>query len=172
MGSPQLLPENAKVVQAFQIQTGAAIAGDWVSMKNYHKCMIIVNEMRGADATGTEFRLDKAMTAAGGTPGTLTMQNYWSLEDIVAVAGDAGAGAILSDTMVKETAGVATFTGSLDATGVSCLYVFDVDAHELLDGYDYLQIQVVGSNANHYIGATYILYEPRFSQATTPTVIT
>ena len=169
--------ENSKIVPAFQDQTGAAIAGDWVSMENYNRCLILLHEMRGANGTATVFRVDKARDVAGTNQSTgITMNNFWYVQDLASVTGDVGASALVgaSDTWTKGTA-AASFTGSTTQSKGQW-YAIEVKASELPDttyqDYDAIQLQIVSSNVAHYLSAWYVLYEPRFAQASPLSAIT
>lgn len=170
-----MLPMRSHITPAFESQAGAEIAGDWISMKNYNKCMILMHEMRGADATATVVRVDKARSVTGTNESTgMTMKHFWHIQDVVSVTGDVGASvAALSDTWTKGTA-AASYTGSVTQS-VACYFMCDIQADELPDAtyqdYDCIQLQVVSSNAAHTLSAQYILYEPRYSQLATPTAI-
>lgn len=162
-----MLFENVHVVPAFQDQTGAAIAGDWVKLTNYDKVLILFHEMRGAEGTATVLRLDKAKTAAGGDAGTLNMTNFWYVQDAASTTGDVGGTAAatvgVTDVWTKGTA-AATFTGSTTQSKGQWVAI-EVSAEELGDSFDWLQLQVVSSNAAHYMSAWYVLYGPRYARA-------
>ena len=163
-----MLFENVHVVPAIATQTGAAIAGDWVKLTNYNKCLILLCEQRGANATTTVFRVDKAKTAAGGDQSTgITMSNYWKVEDMATTAGDIGGTAAatvgVTDVWTKGTAGT-SYEGSATQS-VTSWYAIEVAAEELGDDFDWLQLQIVSSNAAHRLTAFYVLYEPRYARA-------
>lgn len=167
--------ENVHIVPAFQDQTGAAIAGDWVCLKNYRGCLILAHEMRGADATATVLRVDKATAADGTDQSTgITLNNFWYVQDLASVTGDVGAstGVGASDTWTKGTAATSITGSTTQSKGQ--WYAIDVKASELPNStaeYDWLQIQVVSSNAAHYISAWYVLYDPRYAEDLTPSAI-
>lgn len=171
-----LLFENSKIVPAFQDQTGAAIAGDWISMKHYKKCLILVHEMRGANATATVLRVDKATSVAGADQSTgITLNNFWQVKDLASVTGDVGASALVgaSDTWTKGTA-AASITSEVTQS-VGEWYAIEIDGSELWSStadYDCIQLQVVSSNGAHYLSAWYILYEPKFAEDLTISAIT
>lgn len=162
-----MLFENAHIVPAFQDQTGAAIAGDWVKLTNYDKCLILFHEMRGADATATVLRLDIAKTAAGGDASTINITNFWYVQDVASTTGDVGGTAAATvgttDVWTKGTA-AATFSGSTTASKGQWVAI-EVSAEELGTDFDWLQLQVVSSNVAHYMSAWYILYGPRYARA-------
>jgi hypothetical protein len=170
MGFPSFA-EQLKIVPAFQDQTGAAIAGDWVNLEGYGGCLILLHEMRGANGTATVIRVDKARTVAGGDQSTgITMNNFWYVQDMPSVTGDVGGTAAASvgatDTWTKGTAAT-SFTGSTTQS-VGQWVVIDVNADDLPDStyedYNCIQLQVVSSNGAHYLSAWYILYNPRYAR--------
>jgi len=67
------------------------------------------------------------------------------------------------DLMVPRTASSNTFN-ILGTTQVECLYCIPIDAADLLDGYDCLELNIAdtGAGSNAYIDAVYILSEPRY----------
>lgn len=164
-------------VPAFQDQTGAAIAGDWISLKNYTGCLILFHEMRGANGTATVLRVDKATSVAGGDQSTgITMNNFWAVQDVASTTGDVGGTAAATvgatDTWVKQTA-AASFTGSTTQSKGQWVAI-DVKADELpTSSYDFdcIQLQVVSSNGAHYLSAWYLLYGPRYAEDLTPSAI-
>jgi len=167
-------PENAKLLQAFEIQFDSPlVAGDWVSMAHYHKCLIVVQETRFGQGDKTVLRVDEAFdnTGTGAVTG-ITLNNYWTLLEIPSVTGDTGASAlIVSDTMTKGTPAT-TVTIDTDPVAAS-LVIIDIDAHELGEPYDYIQVHLDDAGVKtSYVGATYIMYEPRYAQAVPPSVIT
>lgn len=170
-----LLFENCKIVPAFQDQTGAAIAGDWISMRDYKKCLILVHEMRGADATATVLRVDKATSVAGANQSTgITLNNFWYVRDLDSVTGDVGASTSVgaSDTWTKGTAATSITGSTTQSKGQ--YYAIEIDGSELWSStadYDCIQIQVVSSNAAHHISAWYILYEPKWAEDATLSAI-
>lgn len=173
----KMLFENSHITPAFQSQTGAAISGDFVSMKNYGKCLILLHEMRGANATATVFRVDKATEVAGSTQSTgITMNNFWYVQDVASATGDVGGTAAATvgatDTWTKGTAAT-SFTGSTTQS-VGQWYAIEIDASELPDSsynYDCIQLAIVSSNGAHYLSAWYVLYEPRYAEDLTPSAI-
>lgn len=146
--------EKIKVVDGIKPQTGgSARSGDWVSLENYGGCLIVVQIAQGAVNT-TAITVDKAKTAAGGSNSDgITMNNWWKCEDTPTTA----------DTYTKGTA-AASITSSSTGSG-SSVYVIDIDAAELGDGYQFLQVEAGASNASNLISATYILYDAAYPGA-------
>ncbi len=151
-----MLPQNAKICEAIKPQTGAAArSGDWVSLKGYNKCMIIVHIAQGNAAT-TAITVDKATDVAGTGESTgITMNNWWYCKDTPTT----------SDTYTKGTA-AASITSSATGTG-SSIYVIDIAAEEL-GAYDCVQVELGQSHASNLVSAMYVLYEPRYADSTMP----
>ena len=148
------LPENAKIVPAINPQTAAgAKSGDWVSLKNYERCAIIVMITQGASDT-TAITVDKA-TAVDGTGNSdgITINHWWELEDY---AG-------LTEDLTKGTA-AASITSSATGSAAS-LYVIDIAAEEL-GAYDCIQVELGASSGSNVVSALYLLYNGRWQQAT------
>jgi len=157
------LPDNCKIVWAFPNQMGGAINGDWVCLKGYAKATLILSVTNGADVTATRVRVDKATTAAAGDESTsVTLANYWYLNDQIAAAP-------VSDTYVKGAS--AAFVDSGTTALYSSLIIIDIDPAELgyvsttpFAKFDWLQATIVSSNAAHFLSATWILYNARYGQ--------
>jgi hypothetical protein len=163
-----MLFENVHVVPAIATQTGAAIAGDWVKLTNYNKCLILLCEQRGADANTTAFRVNKAKTAAGGSVSTgISLANHWYVEGAATTTGDIGATAAatvgVTDVWTKDAA--ATSHTGVATQNVTSWYAIEVAAEELGDGFNWLQLNITASNAAHRLTAFYVLYEPRYARA-------
>jgi len=156
-----MLPENMKIVEAIKPQTTAgARSGDWVSLKGYRKCAIIVQVARGADATALAITVDKAKAVAGtDNSDGITMTHFWSNSDCVA-----------SDTLIKGTAAATIADDTTQSK--DHIHVIDIDAVDLGEGYDCIQVEVGQSAAATLVSAVYVLYGARFAQATPPTAIT
>ena len=163
-----MLPQNAKIVQAFLPAHGAALTGDWVSVKNYHKAMLIVTVATGASDVATVIAVDKATSVAAANESTgITLNNFWTIESISATAP-------ASDLMTKGTAAAYISIGATQQS-LGHMAVADIDCGELPDSsyeYDCLQANISSSNAAHFIGAVWVLYEPRYAQSPPPTAIT
>ncbi len=166
-----MLFENCHIVPLFQDQTGAAIASDWISMRKYNKCLILAHEMRGASAVATVYRLDVGTDVIETSTGTISLKDFWYIQDVTSTTGDLGVAAVAvnSDTWTKGTA-AATWSSSTTQSKGQWLAI-EVAAQDLGSAYTALQLQIVSSNAAHYISAWAILYEARYAEDLTPTAI-
>lgn len=146
--------ENIFLGEAIKTQTAdAARSGDWISLKGYAGCLIIVSKLQGNAGT-VAITLDKAKTNVGGSNSDgITMKRIWKMVDTPQTAATAW-------TAVTAAASVTT-----SATGSgSSLYAIDVKAEDLGDDYDYIQLELGSSgSANNSVTALYILYGSRYA---------
>jgi hypothetical protein len=152
------LPEQCKIVEAITPQAGAALTGDYVSMKNAHRAFVLVH-INQAAANTVAITIEQATSvAAGGSKAITTAVPIWADEDCVT-----------SDALVRQTDAVA-FTTS--AATKHKLVIFQIDAATLDDanGFDCITVKTGASNAGNITAATYIL-ETRYPGATPPSAI-
>ena len=150
------LPENFKIVEALKPQAGAALTGDYVSLKNVLMAWVIVH-VNQANAATMAITLEKATdVAATGTTAITTVVPIWANEDCVT-----------SDTLVRQTDAVG-FTTS--AAVKDKMVIFQVDP-ATLGAFDCLTVKTAASDAANITSAPYVLAE-RYQQATPPTAIT
>lgn len=151
--------EKIHIVEAFDNQTmDAAAEGDYVSLKGYDGCLVLIHETRGADATVCRPEIDKATTVSGtDIDDDIAINDYWYIDDI----GTSG------DVWTKGTAvaaGAGGITGAATQS-VSCMYAININADELGE-YDCIRVYMAISNVAHNASAVYILYNGRFPKAT------
>jgi len=142
--------ENSHICEAIKPQTAAgAKSGDWVSLKGYDGCLILVQIAQGNAAT-TAITVDKATEVAGSTTSDgITMNNWWYLLDTPTTAS----------IWTKGTA-AASITSSATGTG-SSLYAIEIKAAEL-GAYDCIQLELGASDVANVVAASYILYNGRY----------
>lgn len=150
--SAKMLPEMVRVVPAIAPQTGgSARSGDWVSLKGFDGVMIVVHIAMGNAAT-TAITVDKAQDVSGGTNSDgITVNRVFK-----------HTGAIGADIAYSAVAAAASFTSSSTGSGQD-VYLLDIRAEELGEGYDCVQLELGASNAANLVSAEYILYGPRYS---------
>lgn len=133
--------------------------GDYVSLKGYKNCTIVLSILNATTVTGGAVTLLQATSVAGGSAKALSFST--ALRNIDCAASDAlAAFAVSSDTFTTD----ATNSKQL-------LYVIDVDASSLdqANGFDCIRIDVASSAAS--VGCVlYILHPMRYSTA--PSAIT
>lgn len=129
--------------------TGAAVAGDWMSMKDYARCTVLI--MQGAWAGGTPAVTLKQATAVAGT-GTKTL----GFTKKVSKVGLTGA--------VWVAADVTSDTFDLPATA-NTITAIEVSAESLDtdNGFDCFQVAIASPGANaDLIAVAYILSGARY----------
>lgn len=156
---PHLAQTHKVVVGAVPIDTtGAAVTGDYVSLKNYGHLTIVI--AKGAWAGGTPaVTLTQASAVAGTGAKALSFTKQW-------------VGTALTDDNLAETA-VSSDTFNLTATANE-YHVIEVDASDLdiSGGFDCVRVGIASPGANaDLVSALYILSQPRFAQADPPSAI-
>ena len=133
--------------------TGAAVSGDYVSLKNYEKLIVIIQQ--GAWAGGTPAVTMKQATAVDGTgEKALSFSTRWTK---VALTG----------TTYTETA-VTSDTFNLPNTA-NTINVIEVKADDLDvdNSFDCVRVNIASPGANaDLIAVTYVLTGARYPQAT------
>jgi len=150
--STQMLAEQIRIVPAIApIAGGSARSGDWVSLKGYAGVLIKVGIAMGNAAT-TAITVDKAKTVAGGENADgITVNRVYK-----------HTGALGAAISYVAQAAAASFTSSNTGSGQD-VYLLDIKAAELGDGYDCVQVELGASNAANIVHADYLLYGPRYS---------
>ena len=157
------LAEQAKIVMgcAPAALTTTAGDGDFVSMKNYRRCTILLPVLNGSTVTGGAITLIQATEVAGSTTKALAMTRMWANTDCAA-----------SDTLTKTAVTNDTFTTGT-TNSKQLLYVIEVQSEDLdtANGYDCFRIDSA-SMANAVGAAVYILDGARYGGTTPPAAIT
>jgi len=156
MTYPWSLAENTKVVTAINPSAGAAVTGDYVSLKNAHKCWIVI-QSSGGNATAATFGVNEATAVAPTVAVAITalMPNW--INNSTAV----------TDTLVK---GADAATVTTDGLATPKLVVIEVDPALLSAGFDCIAVTEGASNAGNITSAIYVIAE-RYQQATPPSAI-
>ncbi len=149
------------VVNIISPQTGAAVTGDYVSLKNYHKAYFIV-QFNGAGNVAT---MDVHLYGATGvTPAGLAVDqalvNWWSLDATAA-------GMLLTDTLTKGAEAVTLVTSTASQ---NLLLVIEVNPTEY-PLYDVFTIRCDASNALNFVSCVAVLIPGRYQQETPPSAI-
>lgn len=136
--------------------------GDYVSMKNYGHCTVIVFTAVGTGGDDPVITLDQAKTVAGGSTKTL------NISEIFHKVGATALTAVSKFTRVTQTAADGYDTEAIDGAENEAIFVFEVDDHDLdADGeFDCFRVSVADVGGNAMLGcALYILTEPRYQAA-------
>jgi len=153
------LPENAKIIEAITPQAGAAITGDYVSLKNCNKASVVVHVAQGA-ADVMAISIEQATVVAGTDSKVITnVVPIWSNLDCAA-----------TDTLVRRTDAV---NYSLDAGVKHKMVVFQIDpaSLDIDNGFDCITVKTAASNAANITSAAYYLCGLRYAGATPPSAI-
>lgn len=159
MANMRLL-ENAKiVVGAVPIDTtGAAVTGDYVSLKGYSHLTVII--MQGAWAGGTPaVTLKQASDVAGTGEKALGFTKYF--------AGTA----LTDDLYAATTVSSDTYNLANAANGVNIIEV-DASSLDVDNGFDCVRVGIASPGANaDLIAVLYVLTGTRYPQSDPPTAI-
>lgn len=131
---------------------------DYVSMKGYERCQIIIAIADGTTVTGTAVTLKQATAVAGTGEKELAFTRMLSNTDLAAAKS-------LAETTVSSNTFTTQAVNSKDS-----LYVIDVKASDLDvdNGFDCIRVDCTGHAATNPRGAIvlYNLYGKRYSGAT------
>jgi hypothetical protein len=158
---------SERLTDRVKIVTGCAPAaltttagdGDWVSMKGYKKCTIVLSILNGTTVTGGAITVLQATAVAGTSAKAVSFAT--ALRNIDCAAADALASfAVTSDTFTTDTTNAKIL-----------LYVIEIDATQLdqAGGFDCIRVDST-LMANAVGCALYFLHPMRYSTA--PSAIT
>lgn len=136
--------------------------GDWVSLKNYKRCAVLLIADVGTAGEDPIFKLQQAKTAAGGSSKDLNFTVIHEKEGATVLTGVA--------TWTRKTQTAATSYTSATGGENEQMILVEVDGAELdvANGFKFIQLSVADTGATvGKIGCgLYLLYEPRYPQAT------
>ena len=154
-----MLPQVSKIVEAITPQAGAAITGDYVSLKNTGLCIVVVH-VNQANAATMAISIQQATAVAGTSTKVITVAvPIWANEDCAT-----------SDTLVAQTAAV-NFTTSAAVKQKVVVFAIDPATLDLANGFDCITVITGASNAANITSAMYYLVNYRYQQATPPAAI-
>jgi hypothetical protein len=162
-----LLVEAAQVVMAIVPvdSQGGANAGDWVSMKNFDRCTVLVIKAAGVAGDDPVITMQQATAVAGTSAKAL---NFTRVDAKVGV--QTGIGAF---TTVTQAAGN-TYTDTVSAEAQAIFAIeFKAEDLDVNGGFDCLQVSVpdTGSAGAQLLTAIYILRGARYAGAGLPSAI-
>jgi len=153
------LPEGCKVVEAITPQAGAAITGDYVSLKHCSMAYVVL-EMAQASVTQSAITIEQATAVAGTSTKAISVTvPIWANEDCVA-----------SDTLVRQTAAV-SFTTSAAQKHKIVIFQIDPATLDMANSFDCITVKTAASDATNITAAQYYLVTD-YPQATPPAAIT
>lgn len=139
------LIENTQIVEAIAPQAGAAITGDYISMKKANHVTVLVH-INQANAAPVAITIEQA-TAVAGT-GSKALAN--------AVPIFLVADAATSDVWVRQTDDVA-FTTSADTKHKIVAFEIDAEDLDVANGFDCITVKTAASNAANITSALYVV---------------
>lgn len=155
------LVDSAKVVTGLAPILPSTSTPDYVSMKDYGHLTVIISTHNVTTVTGIAVTLKQATAVAGTAEKALAFTKMWANTDCTA-----------SDTLVETAVVSNTFTTST-TNSKDLMYVIEVDASDLdlANGFDCVRAGT-GDGVANITSVTYVLSNPRYSQATPPAAIT
>lgn len=153
------LTEQVKVVEGLLGVVPSTSTPDYVSMKNYERCLVLVQVKNATTVTGSAITLKQATTVAGAGEKTLAFARMYANTDT-------GAGDVLTETAVSSN----TFTTN-NTNSKNLMYAIEVKAEDLdvNGGFDCLRAGT-GDATAATVTVTYFLFGAKF--ATTTAAIT
>lgn len=154
------LVKKSKIVSGLtpqDVNGAGAISGDYVSMKLYNHCTVILHFGAVGDAAAVTLTQAQDVSATGAKALAFTKQ--WANEGLT------------TDTFTETTVSSNTFNHAATASN---LYVIEIDARELDvdNGFDCFKVGVAAqAGAATLLSILYILSEPRYEQDSLPSAI-
>lgn len=152
------LDEQTKTVVGLAPIAPSSSVPDFVCLKNYDRCSIIIVGDNGATVTGSAISLLQAQD--GSNTGGETLSFTRMLANL-----DVGAGDTFTETAVSSN----TFT-TLTTDNKNWIYQIDVKAEDLNEGQDFIRV-VTGNAVNSVVSVLYILYPARYAKAIQGTAV-
>lgn len=154
MNPNMLLHEQVKVVMGFP--PAASGTSDFVSLKNFAKMTaVLILDNATTPVTGSDITINEAINVGGGSATPLLVGTSKTGYRNV----DTGSG----DTLAAFTITSGAFTTN-EIAAANLLYVIEIDAADLSDGFDCIQI-ANASGSSTIIGIIYLLWPARYGAA-------
>lgn len=154
------LVEQSKVVTGFGPATPSTSTPDYVSLKQYHRCAVVIQVLNGTTVTGSAITVKQAQAVAN--TGEKALPFSWVHANVDTAA---------TDTLVETAVTSNTFTtNTTNSKGL--LYVIDVDESmlDIANGFDCIRAGTADA-ANTTLSVTYVLYPAKYAKATPPSAI-
>ena len=151
--------EKIKEVDAIRPQAGAAITGDYISLKNVNKAWVVVTVYQDTtDVVAITIEQATAVANTGSKAITNTVP-IWANEDCAA-----------SDTMTAQTAAVAFSTSAVADKIKKVIFEIDPASLDTANDFDCITVKTAASNASNITEAHYIL-DMKYAEDVPPSVI-
>jgi hypothetical protein len=171
---------NTRLLESINIVTAFPPAdmntdkdGDYVSLKNYDGCLVVIHKAAGTAGDDISIKLDQATAVAGTATKALTFNHLYAK---VGTATTVGTFTKYTFTATDDLDTVSVGGTDLLADDVEALFVVDVRASDLdvSNGFDCFRVTIEGDDlGNACIGAGfYLLYNARYPGPTPLTAIT
>lgn len=167
----QHFAEQYNVCQGFLpvAMNTAANSGDWVSMRDYGRCTIIVFKAVGTAGDDPTIAIKQATAVAGTSSKALTLTTVYKKQAATNLLAVGTYTKTTSDSSASNDTFVAasgTWTNS-DLAEQAAIIVIDIKAEDLDsdNGFDCVQVSIADVGTNAQLGcALYLLGEPRFQK--------
>lgn len=170
MGMGRLL-EQAQIVTAFPpSDINSDADGDWVSLKNYNRCLVLFHKAAGSATDDPSIRLRQATDVSGTSAKALNFDHIYHKIGATALSAIGTFTRIDLDTATDDLDLVSVNSTDLLTDVGETLIGVEVKADDLdvTNGFDCLQLLIEGDDIGNstYAAAMYILYDPRYPDAT------
>jgi len=155
------LLDKGKVVLGLAPITPSTSTPDYVNLKGYQKCSVIIVYDNATSVTGSDITLKQATAVAGTSEKALGFETQYANTDISA-----------NDTLTETDVTSDTFTTD-DTDNKNGIHVIEVDADDLDrdNNFDCLRAGT-GDAANTVLAVIYILHGPRYAPTLDRSAIT
>ena len=150
-----MLSEQVKVVEGLIPTVPSSSTPDYVSLKNYERCMILIIQKNATTVTGSAITVKQATSVAGTSEKALSFSKAYQNVDT-------GTADVLSEFAVSSN----TFTTQA-VDSKNAMYVIEIKAEDLdvNNGFDCIRVGTANATAAT-IGVYYFLYGAKFPTTT------
>lgn len=154
-GPNAALHEQAKIVWGMGPKVPSTTTPDYVSLKGYSRCCIIIQGLNTTTVTGSAITLKQATAVANTGEAALAFDKAFRNLDVTA-----------TDTLAEFTVSSNTFT-TASTNSINFMYVIDVrpEMLDLANNYDCIRLGT-GDATNATLSVTYILYPAKYAKGT------
>lgn len=161
------LIEQAQIVPAFIPQNinTADIASDWVSFKNFSRCLLFIHKMVGAADEDITVEFQQATAVAGTSAKALLVSTVWHKIGATALSA-VGTFTKVAITTPVSTVDFVTLNGVDMATDINeSILAFEIKADDLDvdNGFDCINFKLEADDysTSHYVAAYFVMYGSR-----------
>jgi|KBSSwiStaDraftv2_1062776.scaffolds.fasta_scaffold18743_10 hypothetical protein len=155
-----MLHEQAKIVYGLGAQTPSTSTSDFVSLKGYERCHVLIQALNGSTVTGSAITLGQAVDVANTSGKALAFSTQYANTDCAA-----------TDTLVETAVTSNTFTTST-TNSKQLMHIIDIKPTDLdvAGGFDCVCVKAATA-VNTTLSITFYLYPARFAKATPTSAI-